>query len=330
MPATVIAERIGWVHGITILRDRVAELRPLFRPPDPCQRTHYEPGELVQFDLWQPETPIPVGFGQAEKLWVVTAVSGYSRFMAAHMVATRASHDVLGGMLRCFSQIGAIPKTAVWDGEGCIGQWRQGKQVLTAEYQRFRGTLGMGSRLCKPNDPEAKGMNERSNGYYETSFLPGRSFSDPDDFNGQLHEWLKRANRRVHGTTRAVPDQLIFEDRGAMRPFPPVLPDPAWRNSTRLPRDHYVRVDTNDYSANPRFVGRRIEVRCDLDWVVVTCGDVEVARHRRCLAKHRTLLDATHAMTLRAMRAEEKPTSALETDVEERDLADYDKALGVA
>ena len=202
MPATVIAERIEWPHGITILRDRVAELRPLFRPPDPCQRTHYEPGELVQFDLWQPETPIPVGFGQQEKLWVVTAVCGYSRFMAAHMVATRASHDVLGGMLRCFSQIGAIPKTAVWDGEGCIGQWRQGKQVLTAEYQRFRGTLGMGSRLCKPNDPEAKGMNERSNGYYETSFLPGRSFEDLDDFNGQLHEWLKRANRRVHATTQ--------------------------------------------------------------------------------------------------------------------------------
>ena len=39
MPATVIAERIEWPHGITILRDRVAELRPLFRPPDPCQRT---------------------------------------------------------------------------------------------------------------------------------------------------------------------------------------------------------------------------------------------------------------------------------------------------
>ena len=31
MPATVIAERIGWERGITVLRDRVAELRPLFR-----------------------------------------------------------------------------------------------------------------------------------------------------------------------------------------------------------------------------------------------------------------------------------------------------------
>ncbi len=115
-----------------------------------------------------------------------------------------------------------------------------------------------------------------------------------------------------------------------MRPFPPVLPDSAQRLSTRLPRDHYVRVGTNDYSVNPRFVGRRIEVRVDLDWVVATCDGVEVARHRRCLAKHRTLLDPTHAMTLRLMRVEQKAAELFADVVEERDLSDYDKALGVA
>jgi transposase len=330
MPATVIAERIDWPHGITILRHRVAELRPLFRPPDPCQRTFYAPGELVQFDLWQPDKVIPVGFDQVEKLWVVTAVSGYSRFMAAHLVPSRAAHDVLGGMLFCFSQIGALPRTVVWDGEGCIGQWRRGKQVLTEDFQRFRGTLGVSVRLCKPNDPEAKGMNERANGYYETSFLPGRNFEDVADFNDQLATWLKRANRRVHATTRMVPAEVIYEDRGAMRPLGPVLPDPSERFSTRLARDHYIRIDTNDYSVNPRFVGRRIEVRVDLDSVVATAGDIEVARHRRCLAKHRTLLDPAHATTLRKMRAERVSIPILETGVEERDLSDYDKALGVA
>ena len=67
MPATVIAERIGWDRGITILRDRVAELRPLFVPPDPCQRTSYAPGELAQCDLWQPDVEVPLGFGQTRQ-----------------------------------------------------------------------------------------------------------------------------------------------------------------------------------------------------------------------------------------------------------------------
>jgi len=330
MPATVIAERISWERGITVLRDRVAELRPLFVPPDPCQRTHYRPGELAQFDLWQPDVEIPVGFGQADKLWVVVGVAGFSRLIGAWMVPSRAAHDVLGGMLQVFGQIGAVPRNAVWDQEGCIGQWRQGRQRLTAEFQAFRGTLGMGAILCPPRDPEAKGLVERANGYLETSFLPGRRFEDVADFNRQLLNWLRRANNRIHGTTRVRPADAIFEDRGAMMAFPPVLPDPSWRFSTRLPRDHYVRVDTNDYSVNPRFVGRRVDVRVTLDEVVVCCDATEIARHRRCLARHQSLLAPEHARVLRAMRAEAIVAAAPETVVEERDLAVYDRISGVA
>jgi transposase len=330
MPATVIAERIGWDRGITILRDRVAELRPLFVPPDPCQRTHYRPGELAQWDLWQPDVAIPVGFGQADKLWVVVAVTGFSRLTGAWMVPTRAGHDVLAGMLQVLAQIGAVPRCAVWDQEGCIGQWRQGRQVLTAEFQVFRGTLGMNARLCGPADPEAKGLVERANGYLETSFLPGRRFDDVAHFNRQLVGWLRRANQRIHGTTRVRPTDAIWEDRGAMLSFPPVLPDPAWRFSTRLPRDHYVRVDTNDYSVNPRFVGRRVEVRVTLDEVIVNCDDTVVARHHRCLARHQSLLAPEHARMLRAMRAEQAIAAPIDTVVEERDLTVYDRIGGVA
>jgi transposase len=200
MPATVIAERVGWDRGITILRERVAELRPLFVPPDPCQRTTYAPGELAQWDLWQPDVEIPVGFGEHAKLWVVSGTSGFSRFHGGWMVPSRAAHDVLSGMLRVLEQFGALPRCAVWDQEGCIGQWRCGRQVLTSEFQAFRGTLGMSVRLCAPNDPEAKGVVERTHHYYETSFLPGRRFEDVSDFNRQFTGWLRRANNRIHGT----------------------------------------------------------------------------------------------------------------------------------
>nr|WP_202966155.1 hypothetical protein [Streptomonospora alba] len=57
MPATVIAERIGWQRGMTVLKDRIRQLRPLYQVPDPASRTRYEPGGIVQFDLWFPPTP---------------------------------------------------------------------------------------------------------------------------------------------------------------------------------------------------------------------------------------------------------------------------------
>jgi hypothetical protein len=287
-------------------------------------------GELAQFDLWQPDIEVPLGFGQHDKPWVVVGVAGFSRLTGAWMVPSRAAHDVLGGMLHVLGQFGAVPRKAVWDQEGCIGQWRGGRQVLTREFQAFRGTLGMGVILCAPNDPEAKGVVERTNGYFETSFLPGRRFDDIDDFNRQLVGWLRRANkpRARHDTSATV--GRVYEDRGSMMTLPPVLPDVSWRFSTRLPRDHYVRADTNDYSVNPRFVGRRIEVRVSLDEVTATCDSTEVARHTRWLAKHQTLLHPDHARTLRTMRAEQFVAAAFEAAVEERDLGDYDRTFGVA
>ncbi|MBV8462872.1 MAG: IS21 family transposase [Acidimicrobiales bacterium] len=329
MPTTVIAERVEWCGGMTVFKERVRELRPLFQPPDPCQRTDYRPGELAQFDLWEPDALIPLGFGQAAKLWVIVGVLGYSRYIGAWMIPSRAAHDVLSGHLRVLEQFGAVPRKVVWDQEGAIGQWRGREMCFSAEFSRFRGTLGMGAVLCKRADPETKGVVERANGYLETSFLPGRRFADVADFNRQLSGWLVRANNRIHETTKRRPAEARCEDRGSMLAFPPVLPDTTLRFSTRLPRDHYVRVDTNDYSVNPRFVGRRIEVAVSLEEVVVTCAGTEVARHRRCLARHQSLLHPEHARALRAMRAEAVVTSAFAAAVEERDLSVYDRIAGV-
>ena len=65
MPATVIAERVGWDRGLTVLKDRVRELRPAYLPPDPASRTAYEPGELAQCDFWFPPVSVPAGSGRS-------------------------------------------------------------------------------------------------------------------------------------------------------------------------------------------------------------------------------------------------------------------------
>ncbi len=304
----------------------------MFVPPDPCQRTSYAPGELAQWDLWQPDVEIPLGFGQADKLWVVSGACGFSRVHGGWMVPSRAAHDVLGGMLHVLEPVRC---GAPHGGVGPGGLHRPVASGPPGPHPRVPGVPRDARHgravLCAPNDPEAKGMVERTHHYYETSFLPGRRFDDVDDFNRQFTGWLRRANNRIHGTTRRRPSEAIWEDRGAMMSFPPVLPDPSWRFATRLPRDHYVRVDTNDYSVNPRFVGRRVEVRVTLDEVIATCDGTEVARHRRCLAKHQTLLASrSRPRVARDARRSSSVAAAFADAVEERDLADYDRALGVA
>lgn len=118
------------------------------------------------------------------------------------------------------------------------------------------GTLATRLVLLKPRDPESKGVVERRNGWFETSFMPGREFMSPADFNEQLTDWLTSANQRVVRTIRARPTDRLDKDRAVMLPLPPVPPVTGWRNQLRLGRDYYVRVASNDYSVDPTMIGR--------------------------------------------------------------------------
>jgi transposase len=203
---------------------------------------------------------------------------------------------------------------------------------LTAACQGFRGVLGAKVLICKPADPEAKGGIERLHDYLERSFLPGRTFTSPTDFNTQLQSWLGMANQRRKRSLGCAPAERIGADKAAMLALPPVPPTVGWEHTLRLPRDHYVRLGSNDYSVHPTAIGRRVLVRSDLDRVRVWCeGDI-VADHERVWARHQTVCDPAHVRAAQLLRQQRfalvRP--ATETEVEQRRLADYDTALGVA
>src|SRR5215204_3430082 len=228
MPATVIAERIEWPYSIRTLSARVAELRPVYLPPDLSSRTTYLAGEIVQCDFWFPPIRLPVGFGQIRtsmQLPVLTMITGYARWVLAVLVPTRRAEDLYAGWWRLLHELGAVPRVLVWDGEGAVGRWRGGRSELTEACQGFRGTLGTKVLICRP------------------------------------------------------------ADRQRMLTLPPVAPVTGWRASTRLARDHYVRLDGNDYSVHPAVIGRRIEVLADLHRVRGLCDGRLVADHER----HRVL-----------------------------------------
>ena len=334
MPATVIAERIGWSYSIRTLSSRVRELRPLYLPPDPASRTTYPAGEIAQFDFWFPNVVVPVGFGQvrtATALPVLTMVCGYSRWASAVLVPTRSAEDLYAGWWQHLSTLGATPRVLVWDGEAAVGRWRARQPELTAACHAFRGTLAAKVLICKPGDPEAKGLVERFHDYLERAFLPGRVFSSPDDFNIQLQAWLVRANHRQHRVLGCRPADRIEADKAAMLTLPPVGPAIGWRTATRLPRDHYVRLDSNDYSVHPVAVGRRIEITADLDRVRVWCQGNLVADHTRIWAKHQTISDPEHVAAAKGLRRKrfEVVGPSSHVDVEQRCLADYDALLGL-
>jgi transposase len=328
LPATVIAERVGWTGSISWFRERVRAIRPEYLPADPVDRLEHPPGRVVQCDLWFPAPKIPVGFGQEGMLPVLVMVAAFSRFVAAVMLPSRQTMDLVAGMWQLLSgSFTAIPHELWWDNEAGIG--RRGR--LTDPVTALMGTLGSRLVQLKPYDPESKGMVERANRYLETSFLPGRSFTSPQDFNDQLAQWLPIANRRRVRVLDGRPVDFLAADRAQMLTLPPLPPVTEAVTSVRLGRDYYVRVAGNDYSVDPGSIGQLVEVSTTLTQVTVSRAGRLLAAHDRCWAARQTLTDPAHVHAAAALRRQFQagPPPATAGDQLVRDLSDYDRAFGV-
>ena len=112
-----------------------------------------------------------------------------------------------------------------------------------------------------------------------------------------------------------------------MRPLPEHLPDTDRRSVVRVPQQPYLRVDRNDYSIDPRFAGRRVEVRVsqtEITAVVLDTGEL-AARHRRVFAGGLTITAPEHQTRLERQR--EKRRQRHQVEVEIRPLSRYDRLI---
>jgi len=328
MPATVLAERVGWTGSIRWFSENVKLLRLEHRPIDPADRIIWQAGDAAQCDLWFPPRKIPLEDGTTKLLPVLVITAAHSRFMTARMIPTRKTEDLLLGSWELIQQLGRVPRRLIWDNEPGIGRGQRRAEGLTL----FMGTLATKLVLLPPRDPESKGVVERRNGWFETSFMPGRTFTSPADFNAQFTDWLSRANTRVVRTIKAAPVDLIDADRAAMLPLPPIPLHLGWRNKIRLGRDYYVRLDTNDYSVDLTVIGQMVDVIADLERARVRAEGRLVADHARVWARGTTVTDPAHVEVAAWLRKQFQQPRAVVRDQDDlaRDLSDYDRAFGLS
>jgi hypothetical protein len=296
----------------------------LFDPPRSYQRTIYRPGEICQFDVWEPRVEVPVGHGQTRRAWVVVACLGCSRAGAGAVIFSKQTPELLSGIRRCLWSLGALPQTLVWDRQAGL---HASAGRPTVEFAAFCGALRVGWHFCEPRDPQAKGVVERLQDFMERSFEPGRCFANELDYQLQLDAWFDdRANPRMHNTLRCRPIDRLLEEREVMAPLPGRPPDVDRRWVLRVPPDPHLRFDTCDYSLDPALVGRRVEARVterEVSAVALDTGE-QACRHQRSFARHRTIAALEHARALKAQRGDRRNPGPV---VEVRSLARYDQLI---
>ncbi len=126
MPATVIAERIGWTRGITVLKERGAVLRPahLAGPGEPDE-VRGRGRRAVRF-------VVPACRVRAvPSASPVAAVDDNCRRTTRRVgqLIPRGRHRICSpDGVSVVDRLGAVPRTLVWDSEGAVGRWLSGQE----------------------------------------------------------------------------------------------------------------------------------------------------------------------------------------------------------
>lgn len=332
-----ILQGLGYSGGKSILNEHLAQVRPLFRKPRIYQRTLTCRAASRSGTCGSPRLRSRSATATRDGPTCSPACSATRRSAPAPWCSPSQLPICCGRWIgACAGSAGSPARTCSTGRERCAPTRPRDTPVRPSRLPASPATSGSGCTFDRgptprrPGaDPEGKGVVERLHGYLETSFVRGRCFSDPEDFQAQLDRWFdETANVRLHSTIRCRPVDRLPEDRAAMLPLPQGSPDLTWRFHAPVRPDPYVRVDTNDYSVHPDAVGLVVEVRVTQhDVTCVTKDGRVVAHHARSFAPHRTITAAEHGRAIRELR--EGAASRSEPLVEIRDLASYDRLIGV-
>lgn len=340
----------GYPGGPSLVRAFVHPLRPA-RAPRATVRFETAPGDQAQVD-WAHFGTIEHR-GRPRPLYAFLCTLGWSR--ALYLEFTVAATTV--AFLRChqhaFQALGGCPGRILYDNLKSVVLERDpgGAIRWNPTFLDFADHYGFVPAACRPYRAQTKGKVERSVGYVRAAFWPGLTVTDLADLNRQAQAWVETvANRRVHGTTGAVPAERLPQEGLRSVTGRPAY-DPAPVSYRRSSRDSFISYGGVLYSVPLAHAGQQVLVR-ELDEeaiVISTAQGEQIARHALAGDATRRVSDPAHFAlpssrsqpTPLAARAGATPAWVAASDgpaalvpnaplVEVRPLADYDRLTGVA
>jgi len=309
----------GYTGGLTILSEKLRALRGSRRARQAFARYEPAPGLEAQMD-WSPYT-IRLD-GRSTKIHLFSLILSYSRYQYLEAFEDEKQDTLFQGHVEAFQSFEGIPATILYDNQSPVvtGRLPSGVPLLHPRFEAFARHYGFQPKICLPGNPERKGRVERPFGYFETSFLPLRSFSSLKDLRFQIRAWLDgegpqpTGNFRLHRTTQRRPvDMWAQEERLLLIALPPT-PFLPTRVETRLVgKDCLISVLGNAFTVPPDYVGREVTVLLSPKGfkVLSNRGDV-IAAHEFPGGKGRLVIDPAHYAQIKRV-ARSLPASQLES-----------------
>ena len=148
---------------------------------------------------------------------------------------------------------------------------------------------------CRVGDPDRKGKVESGVGHAQKTPLKGQRFESLSEAQAYLDHWEQKwADTRIHGTTKRQVSAMFAEEKPTLLPLP-LEPFRYYQYGERTVHlDGCVEVEAAYYSAPPRWIGRRVQVQWNLQWVRLldpANGQLLRAHLREQRGRHRIHVD---------------------------------------
>jgi transposase len=204
----------GYRGGRTILAEAVRELRAKLRVPRrklPKRRFETLPAEETQIDFGT--YTVPIG-GIPTTVQAFVCELAYSRKGSIHVFRDQRQATVFEGLDGAFSDFEGVSEFVVPDNMTTIvlgrTQVEPGKRepILHPNAIAYAKHYDFKWRPCEYRHPDRKGKDESLVGFFERDCIRGSSFESWEDLRRHVREWYSKANKRKHGTTGLVPDEV--------------------------------------------------------------------------------------------------------------------------
>ncbi|MBI5233720.1 MAG: IS21 family transposase [Deltaproteobacteria bacterium] len=271
----------GYAGGLSILRDRLRELRTPRR--EPVIRFETEPGRQGQMD-WSPYTIKFMRTGKSQ-VQCFSYILGFSRRQYIDFTPRHDFYSLIRRHQDAFEYYGGVSKECLYDNEKTVVlRWECGRPVFNPAFTSFITHYNCKPVACRPGSPQTKGKIEAPFNYVEKNLLGGRDFQDLEDLRATARWWLKeKSDLHIHDTTKRAPIELFFEqEQGALQPLPLHPYDTSEVVLKVCDAEGFIGFETNRYSVPSGNIADIVSVKATDSEIVIYDHELElIARHER-------------------------------------------------
>lgn len=293
----------GYLGGRTILAQYIRSIRAPLAPSRPVKRRfETRAGEEMQAD-WAVYT-VPIA-GLAVRVHALMCELAYSRKIHTHFYRNERQATLLEGLTCAFSAFQGVTTRVVFDNMATVVLGRlgaHGRPIWHPRFLEFARYYGFEPFACRVRHPDRKGKTERVLDFLEKDVVRGSSFSSFDDLNERVTSWADTvANRRVHGTTRRVPDEAWLLERDFLIRLPEVRFAVHQDEVRKIGDDATISIAGTLYTVPERLGKHSVAVRLYAEHFEVLNPSGRVAFSRRYVEpdeKGRLQIDPSHYVPL--------------------------------